>query len=258
MQGIDLEGRVALVTGAARGLGQGHLPRARDRRRRRHRDRSVRPRRDRSRGEGPRPARCRPPVRRARPGIARRGRPRRRRRARAARHHRRQRGHLDVVEVLGDARGPVADHDRRQPHRSVAHVQGRHAHAARAGSRRIADRDQLGRGSEGTPRSGPLLVGEARCRRAGPVGRHRARPAPDPGELGAPVGHQHASRAGPRGLRDARGQPDLRRVVRLDPPVADARRAERHRQRGRVARVRRGPLCHRHPIAGRHGREPTV
>ena len=175
VHGIDLEGRVALVTGAARGLGQGICHGARDRRRRRHRHRPGGPRRDRGRGEGPRPARRRPPVRRARPGIARRRRPRRRRRARRVGHHRRQRGHLDVVEVLGDARGPVADHDRRQPHRSVAHVQGGHAHAPRARPRRIADRDQLGRGSEGAPRTGALLGGEARRGRARPVGRHRAR-----------------------------------------------------------------------------------
>ena len=138
MQGTSLDGRVAFVTGAARGLGQGICHALATARRRRDRHRPVGPRRDRGGGEGPRTPGRRPRVRRTRPGHARRRRPRGGGRARRARHHRRQRRHLDLVEVLGDARGPVADHDRREPHRRVAHVQGGHPH--RSSSRIAVDR----------------------------------------------------------------------------------------------------------------------
>ena len=86
-------------------------------------------------------------------------------------------------------------------------------------------RDQLRRRPEVLAWTSPLLRGQARHRRLGRVRRDRARPVRNPCQLGASVGHQHAPRSGPGGRDPPRGEPHVRRVVRFDPPLAHARRA---------------------------------
>ena len=154
------EGKVALITGAARGQGRAEALRLARRGRRRDRDRRVQraPHRQ-LRGDGPRrPRRDRPARRRTSGGaiVSRRGRhPRHRRppgrrrrggrRARAPRRRGRQRRHLLLRPLVGAHRGAVPHDDRRERRRHLAHVQSDDPDAHRPGRGRGHHRHELGR-----------------------------------------------------------------------------------------------------------------
>ena len=95
--------------------------------------------------------------------------------ARRSRHRRRQRGNLELRAALGADRGAVAGHDRRQPDRRLEDDQGHGPDVARAGQR--LDRpDQLARRHLRDAQHRPLRRREARGHRtdADPLGGARA------------------------------------------------------------------------------------
>ena len=161
-----LEGRVAFITGAARGQGRAHAVRlaaegadivaidicgpisdtvtypCRD----------VRgPRRDGAPGGGDRAQGARPRGRHPRSRRAAAGGCRRDRAVRPARHPGRQCGHPQLGPDLRDVRGAVGQRHRRQPQRDVAHRARRGARDDRGGQRRLDHHREFFGGHEGHP-----------------------------------------------------------------------------------------------------------
>ena len=232
-----LSGKVAFITGAARGQGRSHAIRLARRRRRHRGDRHPGERRHRvlpdgvghrsgahrQARRGHRAADPRPQGRRPRPGRARRRGRRSHRLVRAHRHRRRQRRHRhDDGEDMGAVGQRVAGRDRRQPHRRVAHGQGDRPGDDRGRPRRLDRADQLTRRAEGLLQHRRLRRRQARRQRADAHARERARGARHQGQHGVPRADPHRHDDEPGDLR-RRSAPSSTTPPRRTPPRCSAR-----------------------------------
>ena len=280
-----VQGKVAFITGAARGQGRSHAAEAGRRGRRHHRRRHLQGHRDhRVRDGRPRKISKRRPAGREGPaGASSPPRPtcvRPRQLKAALEQGLAEFGKVDIVVAQAGIAGmkgqpPTAGLVRRHQHQPHRHHQRDPGRAAAPGRGRLDHRDRLDRRPDGCPPEGQS-----------PAPIPAACPTWSPSACCRSYVHELATELAVRGIRAnvvhptncntdmlqsepmyRSFRPDLENPTRADAePVFGIQQAMPvkyveplgHQQRGAVAGVRRGPLCHRHAAARRRRRLPQV